>query len=212
MAGAVVGRGDALSGAAASSGCDFRAAGLLITEREYSCVAVFVADPKPSLVERLFAEHRAALQTFFRRRIRSHADASDLAQEVYVRMLRIRDQEAIRNPVHYLYTVANNLVKEHAVLEHRQASCIDIDEAPAHEQLETLPAFDADLDTAQRAARLRLVLKQLGPKPCAALVLRFTHELSFREIGEHLGVSPQMARKYVVQALGHCRRRMARLG
>jgi RNA polymerase sigma factor (sigma-70 family) len=171
-----------------------------------------VADPKPSLVERLFAEHRGALQTFFRRRIRSQADASDLAQEVYLRMLRIKDQEAIRNPVPYLYTVANNLVKEHSVLERRQASCVDIDEAPPQEQLETLPAFDMDLDAAQRAARLRVVLQQLGPKPRAAVVLRFTHELSFREIGEHLGVSPQMARKYVTQALGHCRRRMARMG
>jgi RNA polymerase sigma factor (sigma-70 family) len=171
-----------------------------------------MADPKPSLVERLFAEHRTALQTFFRRRVRSQADAPDLAQEVYVRMLRIRDKEAIRNPVHYLYTVANNLVKEHAVLERRQASCIDIDEAPAHEQLETLPTFDLDLDATQRATRLAVVLKQLRPKCRAAVVLRFTHELSYREIGMHLGVSPQMAKKYVAQALGHCQRRMARLG
>src|ERR1700689_1115280 len=137
------------------------------------------AEPKPSLVERLFAEHRGALQTFFLRRIRAKADAADLAQEVYVRMLRISDQEAIRNPVHYLYTVANNLVKEHAVLERRQAACIDIDEAPAQEQLETLPAFDMDLDATQRAARLRAVVNQLSPKCRAAVVLRFSHELSF---------------------------------
>src|ERR1700677_4836024 len=101
-------------------------------------------EPKPSLVERLFAEQRGALQTFFLRRIRAKAAAADLAQEVYLRMLRVSDQDAIRNPVHYLYTVANNLVKEHAVLERRQASGIDIDEAPAHEQLETLPGFDGD--------------------------------------------------------------------
>jgi RNA polymerase sigma factor (sigma-70 family) len=173
---------------------------------------VAVADPKPSLVERLFAEHRTALQSFFRRRIRSQADASDLAQEVYVRMLRIRDQEAIRNPVPYLYTVASNLVKEHAVLEHRQGACIDIDEAPAHAQLETLPTFDVELDATQRATRLAVVLKQLPAKCRAAVVLRFTHDLSYREIGEQLGVSPQMARKYVVQGLSHCRRRMVRLG
>jgi RNA polymerase sigma-70 factor (ECF subfamily) len=173
---------------------------------------VVVADPKPSLVERLFAEHRAGLQTFFRRRIRSQADAADLAQEVYVRMLRISDQEAIRSPVLYLYTVANNLVKEHAVLEHRRANTIDIDEAPAHEQLETLPAFDGDLDARERVARLGVVLKQLRPKCRAALVLRFTHELSYREIAIHLGVSRQMAKKYVAQALVHCRRRMGRLG
>jgi RNA polymerase sigma factor (sigma-70 family) len=169
-----------------------------------------VADPKPSLVERLFADQGSALQTFFRRRIRSKADAADLAQEVYVRMLRISDQEAIRNPVHYLYTVANNLVKEHAVLERRRANSSDA--APALEQLEMLPPFDGELDARQRVARLRVVLKQLRPKCRAAVVLRFTHELSYREIATHLGISQQMAKKYVAQALSHCQRRMARLG
>jgi RNA polymerase sigma factor (sigma-70 family) len=171
---------------------------------------VSVANPKPSLVERLFAEHRSALQSFFQRRIRSKAEASDLAQEVYLRMLRVRDPEAIRSPVLYLYTVANNLVKKHAVLDRRLATGIDIDEVDA--QLETLPAFDGDLDAAQRVARLRVVLAQLRPKCQAAVALRFTEGLSYREVGTRLGVSPQMAKKYVAQALAHCRRRMARLG
>jgi RNA polymerase sigma factor (sigma-70 family) len=170
-----------------------------------------VAEPKPSLVERLFAEQRGALKTFFLRRIRSKADAADLAQEVYLRMLRISDQDAIRNPVHYLYTVANNLVKEHSVLDRRQLNSIDIDEAPAHEQLETLPEYDGDLDARQRVARLGVVLKQLSPKCRAAVELRFTQGLSFREIAVHLEVSTQMAKKYVAQGLSHCRRRMARL-
>ena len=170
------------------------------------------ADPKPSLVGRLFADHREALQSFFMRRIRSKADAADLAQEVYIRMLRIRDPGAIRNPVSYLYTVANNLVKENAVLDRRQVSAIDIDELPVQELLGTWPTCDGDLDATQRAARLGDVLKQLRPKCRAAVELRYTHELSFREIASHLGVSPQMARKYVMQALGICRRRMARMG
>ncbi len=171
-----------------------------------------MADSAPSFVERLFAEQRTALQTFIRRRIRGKDDAADLAQEVYVRMLRISDQDAIRNPVGYLYTVASNLVKEHAVLERRQACSVDITQAPAADQLETLPAFDGDLDARQRAVRLGVVLQELRPKCRAAVVLRFTHELSYREIADHLGVSPQMAQKYVAQALGHCQRRMARLG
>lgn len=165
-------------------------------------------DPGPSLVERLFAEHRGALQAFFRRRIRGKADAPDLAQEVYLRMLRISDKDAIRNPVVYLYTVANNLVKEHAVLERRRPGGVDIDEIASHEQLEVLPAFDGELDAARRYARLQAVLKQLRPKCQAAVLLRFTHGLSYREIADQLQVSPQMARKYVVQALSHCRRRL----
>jgi len=171
-----------------------------------------VTDPKPSLVERLFAEHRGALQGFFRRRIRTQADAPDMAQEVYLRMLRISDQDALRNPVLYLYTVANNLVKEHAVLERRRSSSVDIDEVATHEHLETLPAFDGELDAARRVARLRVVLKQLSPKCQAAVALRFTEGLSYREVALRLGVSPQMAKKYVAQALVHCRRRMGRLG
>jgi RNA polymerase sigma factor (sigma-70 family) len=170
------------------------------------------AEPKPSLVGRLFADHRAALQSFFLRRIHGKADAADLAQEVYVRMLRIRDPGAIRNPVAYLYTVANNLVRENAVFDRRQASGVDIDETLVQEQLGTWPTFEGDLDATQRVARLGVVLKQLRPKCRAAVELRFTHELSFREIAAHLGVSPQMAKKYVAQGLGHCRRRMARMG
>jgi RNA polymerase sigma factor (sigma-70 family) len=181
-------------------------------EGRWNSVVMSVADPKPSLIERLFAEHRGPLQAFFRRRIRAKADAPDLAQEVYLRMLRISDHEAIRNPVPYLYTVANNLVKEHAVLERRQARGVDIDEVQTHEQLESLPAFDGDLDEMQRVERLRMVLKQLRPKCQAAVTLRFNEGLSYREVAVRLGVSPQMAKKYVAQALVHCRRRMARLG
>ena len=171
-----------------------------------------VANPKPSLVERLFAEQRGALQAFFRRRIRSKADAPDLAQEVYLRMMRVRDQDAIRNPVLYLYTVANNLVKEHAVVDRRQAASVDIEDIAADERLEVLPTFEGDVDAVQRVARLRAVLKQLRPKCQAAVALRFTDGLTYREIAVRLGVSPQMAKKYVEQALVHCRRRMARLG
>src|SRR5580700_10018412 len=156
MTGVVVGPGAGGLGCGRKFWLPILSWGTHIQEGEFSCVAVAVADPKPSLVERLFAEHGGALQTFFRRRIRSKADAPDLAQEVYVRMLRISDQDAIRNPVHYLYTVANNLVKEHAVLERRRANSSDA--APALEQLEMLPPFDGELDARQRVARLRVVL------------------------------------------------------
>jgi RNA polymerase sigma-70 factor (ECF subfamily) len=127
-------------------------------------------------------------------------------------MLRIRDPRAIRDPVLYLFTVANNLVKEQGVLDRRRATDVDIEAVATPEQLCVLPNFEGERDAAQRSARLQAVLKQLGPKCQAAVILRFTHELSYREVAGRLGVSPQMARKYVVQALSHCRRRMARMG
>lgn len=177
-----------------------------------SCDGATVADRAKSLVERLFAEHRKALEAFFYRRIRTKSEAPDLAQEVYLRMLRVSDADAIRNPELYLYTVANNLVKEHAVLDRRQASGVDVDDTTVQEQLAELPAFDTDLDANQRVARLRIVLAQLRPRYRAAVVLHYRHGLSYAEVGERLGVSANMVKKYLAQSLVHCRRRMARLG
>ena len=57
-----------------------------------------MTEGKKALIERLFSQQGTALQAFFRRRIRAAPDAPDLAQEVYVRMLRVSDTDAIRNP------------------------------------------------------------------------------------------------------------------
>jgi DNA-directed RNA polymerase specialized sigma24 family protein len=57
-----------------------------------------MAETKRTVVARLFAEHRGALQAFLNRRVRRRPDAADLAQEVYVRLLRVR--AAPRTEVH----------------------------------------------------------------------------------------------------------------
>ena len=173
--------------------------------------ATGMAEPKKGLVERLFAEHRRALQTFFYRRIRTKTDAPDLAQEVYVRMLRVNDIDAIRDPERYLYTVASNLVKEYAVLDRWQARGVNLDEPNIQQRLGELPTVEAQLDVTRRVARLRAVLGQLSPKCRAAVVLQYRHGLTYEEIGERLNVSPHMVKKYLAQGLAHCRRRMARL-
>jgi RNA polymerase sigma factor (sigma-70 family) len=169
--------------------------------------------PNPrSFVERLFAEHRRSLQAFFYRRIRTKADASDLAQEVYLRMLRVPDPKAILRPELYLFTVASNLVKEHGVLEGRRAHQVDADSPAVQAQLEETVEFDGHLDHRRQAQRLRAVLAQLSPKCRAAVVLQYRDGLSYQEIGTRLGVSSHMVKKYLAQGLAHCRRRMARYG
>ena len=165
-----------------------------------------------ALVERLFAAHRGALQSFFYRRVRNRTDASDLAQEVYLRMLRVRDTGAIRDTEAYLYTVAGNLAKEHGALGRRHGISVDVDDAAVQEQLAELPGVEGQIDARLRTQRLREVLRQLPPKCHAAVVLQYAHGLSYQQIAERLGVSPRMVKKYLGQALGHCRRRMARMG
>jgi RNA polymerase sigma factor (sigma-70 family) len=162
-----------------------------------------------SLIERLFAQHRGALQSFFSRRIKSKFDSADLVQEVYARMLRVKDKDAIRNPEGYLYTVASNLVYEHAVLSQRQA--VQADEAAMELRQDHGPGLDEIFDTQTRASRLSQVLRELSPKCRAVVYMKYQHGLSYQEIAGHLGLSAHMVQKYLSLALRHCRQRMTRL-
>jgi RNA polymerase sigma-70 factor (ECF subfamily) len=170
-----------------------------------------MADNKKTQLERLFTNHRGALQAFLYRRVRRQPVAAELAQEVYVRMLRVPDIDAVRNPEAYLYTVASNLAKEHARHDAKDGAALDVDDPLVQEQLAELPVFGGQLDTEQRVRRLREVLNQLPAKCRATVVLQYWHDLSYEEIAERLGISSNMVKKYLSQALTHCRRRMARL-
>jgi len=171
-----------------------------------------VADARKALFERLFAAHRGALQAFFSRRLRRQADTTDLAQEVYVRMLRIKNPEDIRDMDAYLFTVASNLAREYAARDRSRGTSVDIEDATIRDELCEHPAYDAEIDLARQVSRLRVVLRQLPPRWHAAIVLQYVHGLSHRDIAVRLGVSPRMVKKYVGQALGRCRCRMVRSG
>jgi len=169
-----------------------------------------MAEARKAFVERLFA-HRGALQAFFYRRLRTKSDAPDLVQEVYLRMLRVSDTDSILNPEAYLFTVAGNLLKENAAVDRRQAQAAGVEEADDAPTFTEVRGFDTALDVTRQVARLREVLKELSPQCCAAVILQYRHELSYQQIADRLEVSPSMVKKYLTQALSHCRRRMARL-
>src|SRR5690348_16588481 len=59
--------------------------------------------------------HGQQLVRFLLSRVRSSTDAQDLAQEVYLRLLRLERPELIRKPEAYLFTVAANIVRENAL-------------------------------------------------------------------------------------------------
>jgi len=169
-----------------------------------------VAGSRTTFVERLFGQ-RAALQAFFQRRLPSRAEAADLVQEVYLRMLRVSDPDAICNPEGYLFTVAANLLKETAVANKRTVTGLSVEALDAAQAAGEVPRFDTAVDAARRVARLQAVLNELPPNCSAAVILRYRHELSYQEIAQRLEVSPRMVKKYLARALNLCRRRMARL-
>jgi RNA polymerase sigma factor (sigma-70 family) len=170
----------------------------------------YVKGEKRAFWERVFTANDASLRGFLRRRIAHTWDVQDLAQETYVRMLRIdeKDANAIADPRAYLFTVASNLVKEHAMLHKRHALDVDIKQmVPGLEA----PHGSAE-DEAERAFRRRQLartLDRLPPRCKAVLLMQHRDGMSYEEIAKQFGVSTHMVKKYVVMALTICRNDLA---
>lgn len=159
----------------------------------------------------VFANNQSALHGFLRSRVARAWDVQDLAQEVYVRMLRVdgKDDATITDPRAYLFTVASNLVKEHALLQKRSALHVDIERV--------LPGLEAPQGSAQdeaeralRRLRLSRVLDRLPARCRAVLLMQHREGMTYGEIARHFGVSTHMVKKYVVRALMLCRSDLAR--
>jgi RNA polymerase sigma factor (sigma-70 family) len=154
-------------------------------------------------VERSYGQR---LRRFVSARLRNAAaDTPDLMQEVYLRLLRIDDHEAIRNPQAYLFTVASHVLHQHAL---RQSTSLDsvgtIDlESRLHADIQTDPA--AEVETEQAFEELGRSLQKLSPKAYATLILSRCEGLPLEQIGERLGVSRAQVKKYLARALIHMR-------
>jgi RNA polymerase sigma-70 factor (ECF subfamily) len=158
-----------------------------------------------SFVAGVAAQYGQRLRRFLAARLRDPGEACDIAQEVYLRLLRVERHELIRNPEAYLLTIASHLLHEQALRRAAAPSVVDIESvAPELRSLcEEDPSVQAD---AQRRVReLESALAVLSPKARAALLLHRRDGYSIEEIGQHLGVSRAMAKKYLARALAHCR-------
>ena len=158
-----------------------------------------------SLVAALAKTHGRKLQRFLTTRLRNAAaDVPDLMQEVFLRLLRVKDHEAIRNPQAYVYTIARHVLHQHALNETRRPEGSDVLEAVA--ELEASPEADPseELETRQRVERICQRLQAVSPRACATLLMYRCEGLTLQEIGARLGVSRQMAKRYLLRAMAYC--------
>ena len=128
-----------------------------------------------------------------------------MAQEAYLRLLRASQSKLINDPEAYLYRIARNLLYEWYTSL-----------SPPNEPLEEseLPGPDLrveeSVEIAQQIDQLNKVLTQLSPK-CRAVVLMHRRDgMTYAEIGEALGISSSMVKKYLSQGLARCRISMGR--
>lgn len=155
-------------------------------------------------METLYCDHHGWLQGWLRRRLGNAADAADLAQDTFVRMITSRTDrrfDSMGEARAYLRTTAQNL-------------CINMWRRQEIERawLDTLAMTpEASYPSAERQAMVLQALHEIGgmletlsPKAARAFVLAVVCEMTDAEVAGELGVSDRMVRKYVAQAMLGC--------
>jgi len=152
------------------------------------------------------ARHAGKVRRFIEARLRhAVADVPDLVQEVFLRMLRLSHLDAIRTPEAYLFTVARAVLHQHRAQQSAIPEAVDITDVLAELSDEGEFGADEQLHAQQRIADLEQALAQLPPKAYVTLILNRVVGMPLDQVGERLGISRPMAKKYLAKALAHCR-------
>lgn len=158
-------------------------------------------------------EHENLLLRYLRRRLRRREDPHDLAQEVYLRLLRIKEDDQvmrIRDPMAYVYVVARRVIADwHTAPHHRiRENEVSLDEVQDEIAAAADPTDRLLSDPAERLARQQLVERvfdRLPPIQKAALLYHIRDGLPFKEVAKRLNLSAKMAQYYVSQAIARIR-------
>src|SRR5262249_27959627 len=141
------------------------------------------------------------------RRLRDRQDAADLAQEVYLRLLRVPNGEWVKKPQAYVYGVASHVVSEYRMRSEKAWVTYDseaVDRVAEHPE-QAVP----DELTMQLALERQLegILSELPPTHLAVLLLHKRDGLSYEAVAERLGISIHTVQKYLYQAKTRVRAR-----
>jgi RNA polymerase sigma-70 factor (ECF subfamily) len=134
-------------------------------------------------VDRLFRAYNEMLVRYLTRRLGDRDWAEEVAQETFVRALR---QETIVNERAWLFTVANNLVRDEARKDSRRRRHLQL--LFEQEREAAAEPEPTELERAQEAAMARRAVDALGERDRLALLMR-EEGLDYEEIAEALGLS-----------------------
>jgi RNA polymerase sigma factor (sigma-70 family) len=166
------------------------------------------ADDRQAFVAALVTQHGKRLQRYLALRLRNAVvDVPDLMQEVYLRLLRMPRHETIRSPQAYLFTIAHHVLYEHRLGQSAVPDAVEMTDLLAESEtyVDVDPA--SQLEARQRIEQFDQVLKEVAPRAYVTFVLHRRYGYSLEEIGEYLGVSRPMVKKYLAKAVAHCRLR-----
>lgn len=157
------------------------------------------------LADTAFRDHAGELQRFLARRVGQPQDADDLAQEVFARLLRVRNADLVRNPLSYLLGIATHVVREFRQRKQHERVMFDSDLTEVLAEHTGGTPEQSMTEQFELRELLDKALKQLPAAHQLVLLLVKRDGLSYAEAAKAAGLSVHTIEKYVVEARARLR-------
>jgi RNA polymerase sigma factor (sigma-70 family) len=159
-------------------------------------------------VHSLYSDHHGWLYAWLRRRLGCPDTAADLAHDTFLRLIASRDALlGLREPRAYLTTTAKRLLVDRARRARLEEAYL-AGLALAAEEGEGHPPPERVLAALEALEQIAEALDGVPPKARDAFLGHYLEGQTHAEVAARLGVSTRMVRKYLVQVLVHCGRRV----
>ncbi|MGA4633476.1 sigma-70 family RNA polymerase sigma factor [Pseudomonas solani] len=152
-------------------------------------------------LDALYREHNGWLRGWLRKRLNDSADAADLAQDTFVRVLLARSAGGLHEPRHYLATIARGLVID---LYRRRSLEQAYLEALAAMPEAVHPSLEEQAILFEALLEIDRLLDGLGAKARQTFILSQCEGLTYAQIAERLGISLRTVNNHMAKAMEHC--------
>jgi RNA polymerase sigma-70 factor (ECF subfamily) len=160
--------------------------------------------PAADTATALWLQHQQELHRFLMRRLRHAQDARDLAQEVYLRLLRVTHREALHDFRAYMYRIASHVVYEY---RHRtREPHVDFDSEVVQQWDEAATDFsDEPFERLSNEQQLEEFFGRLNPHYRAVFALHEGEGLTCQQIAQRMQLSTHTVRKYLTRIISALR-------
>lgn len=165
--------------------------------------------------QQLYAELRQPLLRFFMRRVGDPAEADDLTQEAFARLLRQPRSQAVADSRAFVFRIAINLLRDRArrLAVRNSVTLVDLGSAPVNE---LTAEFVEDrhpervLLAKEDVGRLVHVLGELDERTRDIFILFRLEKMKQRDIAALYGISRSTVEKIIMRATLHLSLRFER--
>jgi RNA polymerase sigma factor (sigma-70 family) len=158
-----------------------------------------------------YLRQRRFLGAFIGRWVGDPDAREDLLNDIWLRIGRLEEEEAPREPDAYLRTVAKNLATDWLRRRTTRAGVLseaaDVDQVP-----DWAPRVDDVIVSKQALDYLLSLIENLAPRQRQALLLYRVDGWTMAKVAQHMGISVRTVEEHVSRAIAHCDYQMTKAG